>query len=120
MQPTNLCVCMCVCMSVCLYVCLCVCVSVVTAIMHLYYARFISHFLHDVGVVPSREPFINLLTQGMVMGRSCRLKQSGKYLQPHQVDWSGRLTLPYCCLRQSRVVRSFLFASHSRCEQDNS
>jgi len=59
------------------------------AIMHLYYARFINHFLHDLGVVPSREPFVNLLTQGMVLGRSCRLKHSDKYLKPHDVDWTG-------------------------------
>jgi len=60
------------------------------AIMHLYYARFVNHFLHDAGIVPSREPFVNLLTQGMVMGRSCRLKHSGKYLRPDDVDWSGQ------------------------------
>jgi len=59
--------------------------------MHLYYARFINHFLHDVGLVPCREPFVNLLTQGMVLGRSYRLKHSDKYLQPHQVDCSGLL-----------------------------
>jgi len=64
-------------------------VWLLAAIMHLYYARFINHFLHDIGLVPTREPFVNLLTQGMVMGRSCRLKRSGKYLKPNEVDWSG-------------------------------
>ena len=59
--------------------------------MHLYYARFINHFLHYIGLVPTREPFVSLLTQGMVMGRSCRLKHSGKYLKPHEVDWTGGL-----------------------------
>jgi leucyl-tRNA synthetase len=61
------------------------------AILHLYYARFINHFLHDIGIVPCREPFINLLTQGMVMGRSYRLKDTGRYLRQEQVDFSGKL-----------------------------
>lgn len=52
--------------------------------MHLYYARFISHFLHSEGLVPTKEPFTQLLLQGMVMGKSYRLK-SGKYLRADEV-----------------------------------
>ncbi|KAF5398474.1 Leucyl tRNA synthetase, partial [Paragonimus heterotremus] len=31
------------------------------AIRHLYYARFVAHFLHDLGVIPCREPFLRFL-----------------------------------------------------------
>ena len=39
------------------------------AILHLLYARFITYFLHDLGLVREREPFKKLLTQveGLVM-----------------------------------------------------
>ena len=51
------------------------------AVLHLYYARFINHFLHSKGMVSSSEPFKRLLVQGMVMGKSFRVKGSGKYLK---------------------------------------
>lgn len=50
------------------------------AVLHLYYARFVSHFLHSIGRVPQPEPFRRLLVQGMVMGRSYRVKGSGRYV----------------------------------------
>ncbi|KRT79234.1 tRNA synthetase, partial [Oryctes borbonicus] len=56
------------------------------ATLHLYYARFISYFLHSIGLVPTQEPFKRLLVQGMVMGRSFRLKGSGKYVNENEVD----------------------------------
>ena len=56
------------------------------AYLHLYFARFVSHFLHSAGQSPAREPFRGLLTQGMVRGRSFRLKSSTRYLGPHQVE----------------------------------
>lgn len=59
------------------------------ATLHLYYARFVNHFLHDLGFIAHREPFVNLLTQGMVMGKSYKLKGSGRYLPESQVDLSG-------------------------------
>ncbi|KAL5021562.1 hypothetical protein ScPMuIL_000717 [Solemya velum] len=59
------------------------------AVLHLYFARFFNHFLCDQGVVKHREPFVNLLTQGMVMGQSFRVKGSGRYLTRDQVDLSG-------------------------------
>lgn len=60
------------------------------AIMHLYYARFFNHFLYAEGDVPCKEPFVNLLTQGMVMGQSFKVKTTGKYLHRDQVDFSGK------------------------------
>ncbi|GAB1602031.1 probable leucine--tRNA ligase, mitochondrial [Argonauta hians] len=59
------------------------------ATLHLYYARFVSHFLYDIGVTPQREPFINLLTQGMVMGQTYKVRDTGSYLSRDQVDFSG-------------------------------
>ena len=55
------------------------------AVLHLYYARFVNHFLHSIGLVPQPEPFKRLLVQGMVMGRSFRVKGSGKYLKEGEV-----------------------------------
>ncbi|XP_030831169.1 probable leucine--tRNA ligase, mitochondrial [Strongylocentrotus purpuratus] len=59
------------------------------AIMHLLYARFINHFLHDQGLVAHKEPFKRLLVQGLVMGQSYRVTSTGKYITPDQVDHSG-------------------------------
>ncbi|XP_059613088.1 leucine--tRNA ligase, mitochondrial [Phlebotomus argentipes] len=56
------------------------------AVLHLYYARFMNHFLNSIGLVPEKEPFKRLLVQGMVMGRSFRVKGSGKYLPESEVE----------------------------------
>ncbi|MBF0293113.1 MAG: leucine--tRNA ligase [Nitrospinae bacterium] len=46
------------------------------AILHLLYARFFTRFLHDIGVVPSPEPFRRLLTQGMVVKDGAKMSKS--------------------------------------------
>lgn len=56
------------------------------AVLHLYYARFINHFLHQKDFVRHPEPFKRLLVQGMVMGKSYRVKGSGKYLKEDEVE----------------------------------
>lgn len=56
------------------------------AVLHMYYARFMNHYLHSKGLTRSPEPFKRLLVQGMVMGRSFRLKGSGKYIPASEVD----------------------------------
>ncbi|XP_062565884.1 leucine--tRNA ligase, mitochondrial [Armigeres subalbatus] len=56
------------------------------AVLHMYYARFMNHYLHSKGFVSTPEPFKRLLVQGMVMGRSYRLKGSGKYLPADEVE----------------------------------
>ncbi|XP_036886288.1 probable leucine--tRNA ligase, mitochondrial isoform X2 [Sturnira hondurensis] len=58
------------------------------AIMHLFYARFFSHFCHDQKMVKHREPFHKLLTQGLIKGQTFRLP-SGQYLQKEDVDLTG-------------------------------
>lgn len=59
------------------------------AVLHLYYARFISHFLHSLNLLPEREPFKRLLVQGMVMGRSYRIKGTGRYVTENEVKVLG-------------------------------
>lgn len=59
------------------------------AVMHLYYARFVSHFLHSEGLVKCREPFQRMLVQGMVMGQTFRVKGTGQYVCPVDVEYKG-------------------------------
>ncbi|KAM5313668.1 leucine--tRNA ligase, mitochondrial isoform 3-T4 [Glossophaga mutica] len=58
------------------------------AVMHLFYARFFSHFCHDQKMVTHREPFHKLLAQGLIKGQTFRLP-SGQYLQREEVDLTG-------------------------------
>ncbi|XP_021112895.1 probable leucine--tRNA ligase, mitochondrial isoform X2 [Heterocephalus glaber] len=58
------------------------------AVMHLFYARFFSHFCHDQKMVKHREPFHKLLPQGLIKGQTFRLP-SGQYLPREQVDLTG-------------------------------
>nr|XP_044992383.1 probable leucine--tRNA ligase, mitochondrial isoform X2 [Jaculus jaculus] len=58
------------------------------AVMHLFYARFFSHFCHDQKMVMHREPFHKLLAQGLIKGQTFRLP-SGQYLQREDVDLTG-------------------------------
>ncbi|XP_035735793.1 probable leucine--tRNA ligase, mitochondrial [Vespa mandarinia] len=55
------------------------------ATLHLYYARFINHFLYEEGLVPTREPFKQLLVQGMVMGKTYQISNTGQYIKESDV-----------------------------------
>ena len=56
------------------------------AIMHLLYARFIHKFLSDMGMVKPREPFSNLLTQGMVIKDGAKMSKSkGNVVDPDDI-----------------------------------
>lgn len=59
------------------------------AIMHLFFARFLAYFLHDIGWLAAGEPFDKLLVQGHVMGRTYRVKDTLEALPESQVDRSG-------------------------------
>ncbi|KAF2811815.1 leucyl-tRNA synthetase, partial [Mytilinidion resinicola] len=63
------------------------------AILHLLYARFISKFLATTPLWPSgggpenrAEPFKQLITQGMVHGKTYSDPANGRFLRPDEVD----------------------------------
>ena len=66
------------------------------AILHLLYARFIYKFLTSCGIVPSAagdsptpaEPFRQLVSQGMVHGKTFSDPVTGRFLRPEEVDVS--------------------------------
>ncbi|MEE3928184.1 class I tRNA ligase family protein [Mycoplasmopsis ciconiae] len=56
------------------------------AILHLLYARFFTKALSDLNLVPFREPFLNLLTQGMVLKDGSKMSKSkGNTVDPEQM-----------------------------------
>ncbi|XP_062848178.1 probable leucine--tRNA ligase, mitochondrial [Trichomycterus rosablanca] len=67
------------------------------AVMHLYYARFLSHFCKDQGFISHREPFQKLLVQGLIKGQTFRVADSGQYLKKEDIDFTG----PEPVLRES-------------------
>lgn len=52
------------------------------AALHLFYARFITHFLYSKGFIGFREPFRTLLMQAIVKGRTYRL--NGRYISAEE------------------------------------
>ena len=61
------------------------------AILHLLYARFFTKLMHGEGIVPVREPFRRLLTQGMVLAQTFyRVRADGgkDWFNPADVDLS--------------------------------
>ncbi|KAM9386486.1 leucine--tRNA ligase, mitochondrial [Phaethornis superciliosus] len=58
------------------------------AVMHLFYARFFSHFCHDLKMTKHREPFHKLLVQGLIKNRTFRLT-TGQCLKREEVDLTG-------------------------------
>ncbi|MCG8566275.1 MAG: leucine--tRNA ligase, partial [Desulfobacterales bacterium] len=68
------------------------------AVLHLLYSRYFMRVLHDLGMVDTKEPFTNLLTQGMVCKETMTCPEHG-YLFPEQaVETEGKegLTCDRC------------------------
>ncbi|MFQ5804327.1 MAG: leucine--tRNA ligase [Candidatus Methylomirabilales bacterium] len=61
------------------------------AVLHLLYARFFTKVIRDLGLVPHSEPFVNLLTQGMVCKETYRCPTHG-FRFPQEIDPQGRCT----------------------------
>jgi leucyl-tRNA synthetase len=57
------------------------------ACMHLIYARFIHHFLYDIGIVPQEEPFNRVIHQGMITSNGMKMgKSKGNAINPDNYD----------------------------------
>lgn len=61
------------------------------AVLHLLYARFFTKVIRDLGLIVHDEPFVNLLTQGMVCKETSRCPTHG-YRFPQEVNAQGRCT----------------------------
>ena len=56
------------------------------AILHLLYARFFHKLMRDIGLVKSDEPFLKLLTQGMVLKNGSKMSKSkGNIINPQNL-----------------------------------
>ncbi|MDI9387644.1 MAG: leucine--tRNA ligase [Synergistota bacterium] len=56
------------------------------ACLHLIYARFFTKFFADLGLSRAREPFTNLLTQGMVIKDGAKMSKSlGNVVDPNEI-----------------------------------
>lgn len=66
------------------------------AVLHLLYARFWHKVLYDMGLVPTPEPFMKLVNQGMILGKNHEKmsKSKGNVVNPDDiVDQYGADTL---------------------------
>jgi len=56
------------------------------AVLHLLYSRFFTKVLYDMGMVSEVEPFVNLLTQGMVIKDGAKMSKSkGNVVDPGEI-----------------------------------
>lgn len=70
------------------------------AVLHLLYSRFFNRVLNELGLVSVREPFENLLTQGMVIKDGAKMSKSkGNVVDPNYlIEKYGADTARLFCL----------------------
>ena len=70
------------------------------AVLHLLYSRFFNRVLNEFGLVEAREPFENLLTQGMVIKDGAKMSKSkGNVVDPdYMIKKYGADTARLFCL----------------------
>jgi len=70
------------------------------AVLHLLYSRFFNRVLNELGLVSVREPFHNLLTQGMVIKDGAKMSKSkGNVVDPdYLIEKYGADTARLFCL----------------------
>lgn len=58
------------------------------AILHLIYARFFTHFLHDIGLIDFEEPFTKMYAHGLIQGESMRVINANmtRYVDRKELD----------------------------------
>ena len=77
------------------------------AVLHLLYSRFFNRVLNELGLVSVREPFKNLLTQGMVIKDGAKMSKSkGNVVDPNYlIERYGADTARLFCLFASPPER---------------
>ncbi|CAG2162319.1 unnamed protein product [Oppiella nova] len=70
------------------------------AALHLLYARFITHFLHQRGFCHFREPFQRLLMQSIVKGRTYKI--DGKYISEEEAKQHEKVVVEYEKMSKSK------------------
>jgi len=64
------------------------------ACMHLIYARFVTMFLYDIGVIDFEEPFKKVIHQGMITKDGHKMSKSkGNVVSPDEYDPKGHLRM---------------------------
>lgn len=68
--------------------------------LHLFYARFITHFLHHKGYLNFREPFHTLLMQAIVKARTYKL--DGKYISSEEANGNENVIVTFEKMSKSK------------------
>ncbi|CAM2060655.1 Leucine--tRNA ligase [Desulfovibrionales bacterium] len=84
------------------------------AILHLLYSRFFVKVLRDLGYLKLDEPFVNLLTQGMVLKEGAKMSKSkNNIIDPDEmVARYGADTVRLFCLFAAPPERDFDWSDH--------